>query len=162
VLSNVVNSDGNPPKNLDDKIVLFLINVEEETTLKNNFHRSPNSEGKFDDKNPTAHYNLDVLFCANFTGEKYSDGLAYLSAVIRYFQRNRVIRPIAPEHPLHNSKLLFEMVKLDYSQMSHLWSAVGSKLMPSLLYRVRLLAFRDTLDGAAIPSILQTKTRSKS
>jgi len=155
LLSNTINPDGSVPNNLDGKVVFFLVNVDEESTLKNNFNRTSNKNGLLKASNPTIHLNLNLLFCSNFTEDSYLEGLAFLSAVIRFFQQNPVLKPSATGHPLHDSKLLFEMVKLDNSELSHLWSAIGSKLMPSVLYKVRLLAFKDETQGQTVPSIIQ-------
>ncbi|MEQ3656377.1 MAG: DUF4255 domain-containing protein [Dokdonia sp.] len=154
-VSNVINPDGSMPNNLEGKIVFFLTSIAQETSLKNNFNRTADKDGKFSSAGPTVHLNLNLLFCANFSGDSYTDGLAYLSAVIRFFQRNTVIIPRMKQNPLSDSKLLFEMVTLDHSELSHLWSAIGSKMMPSVLYKVRLLAFKDNVQGREIPSIVE-------
>ncbi len=159
-LSNPINPDGSLPKNIEDKIVFFLTNIEQESSLKNNFNRTADKNGKFSSAGPTIHLNLSLLFCANFTEEAYTDGLRYLSAVIRFFQYNPVVTSAIKGHPLGDSKLHFEMVKLDQSELSHLWSAIGTKLMPAVLYKMRLLAFKDDAQGQAVPSIVQPSKNS--
>lgn len=155
-LCNIINPDGSMPNDLDGKIVFLLVNVAQEMAVKNNFNSTTNKHKKNSNTAPAVHLNLNVLFCANFTGNTYMEGLAYLSAIIRFFQRNPIMKPPSVGKSKEDSKLFFEMVKLDYSEMSHLWSAIGSKLMPSVLYKVRLLSFSADAMGQTAPSIMKS------
>ncbi|HMB64171.1 MAG TPA: DUF4255 domain-containing protein [Eudoraea sp.] len=172
VLSNIVNADGSIPGELQDKIVFFLVSLEEEATLKNNLNRSSNSKADtFAKKPPAIHFRLQLLFCANFMGDNYDEGLAYLSSLIRFFQINRVVQVPNrsgkdPNNTLSSKqqatstaaqRLSFELCKLDYSELSHLWSAIGAKLMPSVLYKVGMVAFDDLPVSGIIPPIKETK-----
>ncbi len=156
VLSNIVKADGSSAQNVDGKIVFFLVSLDEEAALKNNLNRFSNQgNGSFAQKTPTLHLNMQVLFCANFDSKVYIEGLSYLSALIRFFQVNRKLSLDGSNSGKIN-KLSFELCKLDYAQMSHLWSAVGCKLMPSVLYKVGLLVFDDAPIERIIPAIKET------
>ncbi len=151
VLSNIVNTEGAIAHNVDSKIIFFLINLDEEATLKNNLNRSVNhGNGSSAHKNRSLHLNLHLLFCANFSNNNYTEGLRYLSSLIRFFQ---VHNKLVPSTSGGINKLSFELSKLDYSELSHLWSAVGSKLMPSVLYKVGVLAFDDMPVSKILPVI---------
>lgn len=155
VLSNIVNSDGGLAHNVDGKIVFFLVNIDEEATLKNNLNRSINSgRGGLASKRPSLHLNLQLFFCVNFTDSNYVEGLRYLSSLIRFFQINNKLVP-NPSNGSSNTinKLNFELCKLDHSQLSHLWSAIGGKLMPSVLYKVGVLVVDDLPITKIVPSI---------
>lgn len=157
VLSNIVKPDGSSAQNVDGKIVLFLISLDEESTLKNNNSRYSNQgDGSFGHKSPTLHLNMNLLFCANFDSTVYAEGLSYLSSLIRFFQINRkiTIDQLGRSNP-NTKSLSFELTQLDYAQLSHLWSAIGTKLMPSILYKVGLLAFDDVPLERIIPSITE-------
>lgn len=155
VLSNIVKADGSIVQNIDGKIVFFLVNFDEEAALKNNLNRSSHSGfGSVIHKAPTLHLNLNVLFCANFDSKLYVEGLSYLSSIIRFFQANKVITiDTSPSSANRLKRLSFELCKLDYAELSHLWSAVGSKLMPSVLYKVGMVVFDDMPVERIIPSI---------
>lgn len=157
-LSNLVKPDGSSAQNVEGKIVLFLISLDEESTLKNNSTRYSNhGDGLFGHKSPTLHLNMNLFFCANFDSNVYAEGLSYLSSLIRFFQINRKITI----DTLGNTKSLsFEMCRLDYAQLSHLWSAIGSKLMPAVLYKVGLLAFDDVPLERIIPSIKELDSQT--
>ena len=157
VLSNLVKADGSFTKDVESKIVFFLISLDEESTLKNNSSRySGSGDGSFGHKSPTLHLNMNILFCANFDSTLYTEGLKYLSALIRFFQINRKINIDQLGTSTQRSKSLsFELCQLDYAQISHVWSAIGSKLMPSVLYKVGLLAFDDLPLAKIVPAITE-------
>jgi hypothetical protein len=155
ILSNIVKADGSNAQNVEGKIVLFLISLEEESTLKNNSSRYSNQgEGLFGHKSPTLHLNMNLLFCANFDSNVYAEGLSYLSSLIRFFQINRkiILDQLGGSNP---RTINFELTKLDYAELSHLWSAIGTKLMPSILYKVGLLPFDDVPLNKIIPAVME-------
>ncbi len=162
VLSNIVKADGSSAQNVDGKIVFFLIGLEEEAALKNSLNRSvgPDS-GSFAQKSPSLHLNMQLLFCANFDSAIYTEGLSYLSSLIRFFQINKRVA-LDPSNNSDSAKnrLTFELCKLDYAELSHLWSAIGSKLMPSVLYKVGMLVFDDVPLKKIIPAVKETENRT--
>lgn len=153
VLSNIVNPDGSVAKDTEGKMTFFLLNLEEESTLKNNLNRSSNRKGNFEQKNPSLHLNMQLIFCSNFVGKNYSEGLRYLSTLIRFFQNNKKLAMSSPSNNLKNNRLMFEICKLNFSEISHIWSAIGSKIMPFVVYRVRILTMDDTTVTKIIPAI---------
>jgi hypothetical protein len=160
VLSNIVNPDGTIPENIDSKIVFFLVNLNEKATLKNNFNRNSNQDGgSFAKTKPTIHLNLQLIFCANFIGRHYEEGLRYLSSLISFFQINNRLRPNSSRN-LDSDNLLIELSKLDFSELSRLWSAIGSKIMPSVHYKLGLLAIEDTARGKSVPSLNEQSNNS--
>lgn len=162
VLSNIVNADGSVPKDVEGNIVLFLIGLNEETSLKNTLNRSiSGSQDSFAQKQPPLHLNLQIMFCANFFESNYIEGLTYLSSLLRFFQANKKLSPHPPKEKKDTiSKLTFELCKLDYSELSHVWSAIGSKLMPSLVYKVGMLVFDDAPIRRTVPAIKDIKSQS--
>jgi hypothetical protein len=160
VLSNIVKTDGTAAQDVDGKIVFFLVSLDEESTLKNSINRTQGSgNGSFAAKTSPLHLNLQLLFCSNFDGKLYSEGLSYLSSLILFFHANRII---TLDHLNDSSqkihRLSFELCKLDYDQLSHLWSAVGSKLMPSVVYKVGMVVFDETPVRKVIPAIKNPKS----
>lgn len=162
VLSNIIKSDGSAAQNVDGKIVFFLISLDEEAALKNSLNRSSEqANGSFAVKSPAMHLNMQLLFCANFDSAIYVEGLSYLSSLIRYFQNNkRIALDQSGGNGVSKNRLVFELCKLDYAGLSHLWSAIGSKLMPSVLYKVSLLVFDDAPVRRIIPAVKQTENKT--
>ncbi|ERM81218.1 hypothetical protein P872_20240 [Rhodonellum psychrophilum GCM71 = DSM 17998] len=159
VLSNLVESDGSFAKEVDDKVVFFLLGFEEESSLKNTNSRGGSiANGSFSDKHPPLYLNLNLFFCANFRNQNYTEGLHYLSFIISYFQQHKTLVPInSLGLSKRVQKLSFELCKLDYDQLSHIWSSIGSKLLPSALYKVGIVVF----DESPITKITPVITRSE-
>lgn len=124
-------------------VTALLINVEEENTL-----RSPDpyvgiapGGGKLK-VNPEIRMNLFVLFVARY--KQYELGLSYLSDIIRYFQNHRVFdHSTAPELSEDIEKLVLELVTLPFAEQNEIWNALRTTYLPSVLYKVKMVVFRD-------------------
>ena len=76
--------------------------------------------------------------------------------VIRFFQQNRALdHDNTPALSPLIDKLVLELVTLPLSEQNEIWSALRVSYHPSVLFRVRMVVFRDA-DGAAVPQIGQT------
>ena len=161
ILSNIIKADGSLAQNVDGKVVFFLLSLDEEAALKNSLNRSSNQGGSsFTQKSPSLHVNMQLLFCSNFDSAIYTEGLRYLSSLIRFFQINRKIEvDLSTNSGNKKNKLSFELCKLDYAELSHIWSAIGSKLMPSVIYKVGLLAFDDVPLSKIIPTVKKPESQ---
>ncbi|MGN6541822.1 MAG: Pvc16 family protein, partial [Ginsengibacter sp.] len=71
---------------LAENIVITLVNVEEESTLKNQSALRRPFAGSAIYENPPVNLNLYVLFSCNYTGDHYNLALRRLSYVIRFLQ----------------------------------------------------------------------------
>ncbi|WP_423999495.1 DUF4255 domain-containing protein [Maribacter sp. IgM3_T14_3] len=161
VLSNLDNANGLVVDKTANSIVFFLINVTEETTLKNNLNRSVSAGQNFlAKKQAPLHLNFQIMFCANFSEGNYLDGLNYLSSIIHFFHVHPKL-DCSPIKDKENSigKLTFELCTLDYGEISQVWSAIGSKLTPSLIYKVNILVFEDKSIPGKIPAIESVQNR---
>lgn len=155
VLSNIIKNNGEVAPNLDGKIVFFLISLNEEPALRNTLNRSAGFEnGTIAIKPSALHLNLQVLFCSNFDSNVYAEGLRYLTSLIKFFKTNRIIPIDLPNQKI--GKLSFELCNLNYDELSHLWSAIGSKLLPSVIYKVSMIEIVDMPVRKVIPVITQT------
>jgi hypothetical protein len=136
-----LNGETELPSNV---IGLTLVNVEEERVLKSQTTAVVDEAGRVSHLNPEIKLNLYMLVTANFTN--YPTALEHLSAVIRFFQAKSVFTSKnSPLLPDAISKLMAELYTLSLEQQNHLWGALGSKYMPSVLYRLRLLAIQEGL-----------------
>ena len=79
---------------------------------------------------------------ANFSGNNYAEALKFLSGSISYFQRHPVLtRQTTPDMDSRIEKLVLDIENLSIQDMSNLWSSLGGKYMPSILYRIRMVTF---------------------
>lgn len=134
VVSNLVNPDGSVAVTEPDKIILSLVNLQQETV-------SQRSKGG---ANRPVNLNIFILFSASFEEGNYLEGLRYLSGVISFFQANKVLtHGNTPDMDTELERLTFEIVNQDLQNQSYLWGTVGAKYMPSILYKVRMISFND-------------------
>ena len=145
VLDNIATSQiaGGANTTLDKKVVVSLINVGEESLLKNNLasrQNGPDYEVKF----PVVHVNLYLMFAANF--EDYQEAIWHLFRVMEYFQGNKEfslksgIQTKKGNPSLYDDiEIVLELHTLNFEQLNDLWGSLGGKQIPFVLYRARLL-----------------------
>ncbi len=178
VLGNIglSNALGGSESYMQDKIVLSLVNLIEEVTLKN---ASPYRSNSFQPEieNPPTFLNLFLLFTSNFTSPQgggsssqtpYNNGITLLSNVIEFFQSQNVFTPqnapdpeIVQNPSLQDIRIAVELYPLTFEQVNHLWGSLGGKQMPFVMYKARVLPLqreRTTRRGANIQDF-QTKTK---
>lgn len=147
VLTNVANDSGGwaiPSQ----KLGVSLINIEEEKVFKDQQTNFRNAAGEFEQYNPEIKLNLYMLVCANFVSEngddKYEQGLKQLSRVVSCFQGKNVFTPDnTPSMDPGLKKLIVELYSYSFEQQYNFWTILGAKYLPSVLYKVRLLAYQE-------------------
>ncbi|RPI19316.1 MAG: DUF4255 domain-containing protein [Ignavibacteriae bacterium] len=145
-IAKVVN-DGE----LNNKIILSLVNVEEDRISRN-----PDNYVKIDDKviykNPGVNLNLYCLFTVN-REKDYAGALKHLSLIIQFFQYKNVFTH--DNSPVLNpgiEKLVFDLYNLNFEKLNHLWSALGGKYLPSVLYKLKMITIDEgVIDAEAEP-----------
>jgi hypothetical protein len=99
---------------------------------------------------PPLKVNLHVLFAANL--QQYDQALKYLSLVLSYFQSHPSFTPTEyPDLDPNIDKLALELVSLTYDQLNSIWTFIGGKQLPSVVYRVRMLLIQDAEAGLGAP-----------
>ncbi|EJL75854.1 DUF4255 domain-containing protein [Chryseobacterium populi] len=152
-LANIATlNDGDEFLSSKSSIILSVVNIEEDKVLKNQSlyknYISPD-DGIERYKNPTQNLILSLLFASyNIDQSKYAEGIDKLEVVIWYFQNQRVFYWQSPNLsetiPASGSydKLIFEMVSLKTDQLNQMWSYLGAKYMPSVLYQVQMISIQ--------------------
>lgn len=140
-------------------ITVLLVNIEQETSQRSAdpYLRTP-GEGNLRKLQPEIRLNLYVLFVARF--KAYEQGLNQLSQVIHFLLSHRALDHVnAPALSPQIDKLVLELVTQPMAEQNEIWSALRVSYHPSVLFRVRMLVFRDA-QGAAVPQIGQTLVRA--
>lgn len=142
-------------------ISVLLINIEEENTLRApDLYRRSNADGTQQKVQPDIRLNLYVLFVARF--KQYEASLQSLSNIVQYFQNQRVFNhQNAPELPEDIDQLIIELVTLPFAEQNEVWNALRTTYHPSVLYKVRMVVFRDR-DATSLPKITETISRISS
>lgn len=131
---------GGPNNQLNGHVVMSLVNLQEETTLKNSpYYRLENNRTIY--QNPPIHLNLFILFSA--LHNKYDTALRLLSRVVEFFQSQTEISFNATPGTgiaSRDIRIVSDLYSLSFEQLNHLWGALGGKQVPFVLYRARLVA----------------------
>lgn len=139
VLSGIVNQDGSVAIQGENKVLVTLVNLEKEPAGKTG---SASTGRAFSSGSTPLNVNLYILFSAYFTATNYAEALRFLSFVIAFLQdKSTFTQSNTPRLDESIDKLTFEMESVSSEKLNNLWSTLGGKYMPSVLYKVRMLTF---------------------
>jgi hypothetical protein len=150
---------------LDNRIVLSLVNLEEEKTLKNARAVASSAAGDVVYRNPPVHLNLYLLFASNY--RNYETALKRTALVLGFFQgKQRFTFANSPGSqppqalPVEFS-LVMDLMSLTFEQVNHLWGFLGAKQLPFALYRARLVTISDPRVLAGGGRVLDIEVNSR-
>ncbi len=129
-------------------IGLALVNVEEERILRSQVPERVVRNGSHIVRSPELKLNLLVVFAARPNTSQnpnpYVQSLRYLSYVLTFFQaRPRFTRDEYPALEPGIEKLTVELISYGPEQLNQLWAYIGTKYLPSVVYRVRMVVLQD-------------------
>jgi hypothetical protein len=175
VIENIGLFETENSQNLEDSIVITVVNIEEESTLKNGktYVKWPDGMARYE--NRPVFLNLYVLFTSNFAGgvppnNGYVQALKRLSLVIEFFQGKNTFTPATSPVPLPpeltdlanpsiaNLKLTMELYTLTFEQINHLWGSLGGRQIPFAMYKVRLVCITERTVRREVPLIEEIET----
>lgn len=151
ILGNIALAEAPNQNELVNKVIITMVNVEEESTLKNGAsYQKLGNMARY--TNPPVYMNLYSLISAHYP-QSYDISLKRLSSVIKFFQSRNTFnlsnaQPLANDLNLNDPEdmsisLNFELYTLTFEQINHLWGSLGGKQMPSVMYKIRLVAIED-------------------
>lgn len=160
-ISRAMDNDTTGTNSLSNKAILSLVNVEEDRIAKQQESYVKTDSG-ITYKNPPTPLNLYILFAVNRT--EYTDSLKWLAYIIQFFQYQNVFTPIS--HPALDAgieKLIVDLYTLNFEQINHLWSTMGGKYIPSVLYKVRQISINEdaVISGGGLITEIGTNVKSK-
>lgn len=147
-------------RDLEDKIIISLVNIEEESSLKNGRSFRSSLSG-YEYLSPSVNLNLYLLIVSNLSikndeglqENSYFKSLSGLSYIIEFFQhRNSFTLSNSPtfqtqerlENPeMQNMKLFIDLYTLTFEQINHLWGSLGGRQLPFVMYKVRLVSIQN-------------------
>lgn len=154
LLSNIVNPDGSIALQEDNRLIISLVNMEQERTVATHGNYTVSDKGGVVQTNPPVHLNLYVMFSAYFKGGNYPEALKFLSGVVSFFQgKNVFTHHNSPALDDRIDKLSAELVKHSTQELSHLWGMLGAKYMPSVTYKIKMLTIQQGLITSQAPAI---------
>ena len=135
--------------NSKNKVVMTLVNIREEKTLKNapNYRRN-DATLKTEYFNPPVFLNLYLLVAA--CQDDYTNALIYLSRIASFFQSKNVFTHsntvpvagptlVADNEKMETFKIILDLYSPSFEEQNHIWGTLGGKQLPSLVYVARLI-----------------------
>ncbi len=161
VLSSLTNLDGTISIGIENKIIISLVNVEREAAAGSlaAVNRTPSEI--YSRVNPPLSLNLSVLVSASFP-TNYGEALRLLSRALACFQAKQSFNAQnSPSLPREIARLSLDLMSLNTQDMNYLWSILGTKYLPSALYKVRMLMLQEGHVLEQTPRIQATESQVK-
>ncbi|WP_296382185.1 DUF4255 domain-containing protein [Winogradskyella sp.] len=144
VASSLVSIRGGLNSDIDNKIVISIINIERESTVKaqvNHITRDGNSMIKI--AQPMV-LNLYLLVSANYSSENYIEASKILSSIISLFNSTSYFtREKYPSMEAPIEKLTMEIYNVPVTELNHIWNGIGANYVPSIVYKVRMVGIQE-------------------
>jgi hypothetical protein len=140
-----------------ERVGVAVFNIEENRVLKSQLPETTIVDGRHVVLQPELKLDLHVIFAAHFT--RYDQALKYIAFVLTYFQSHVSFKQ--PDHPGLDpriERLSVELLSLSYDQLNQVWAVLGSKQLPSVFYRVRMVALQDREPSAVAAPITRIET----
>jgi hypothetical protein len=153
---------------LANNIVITVVNVEEESTLKNQppLRYNPTKNAVY--QNPPVFLNLYVLFTSNYWGDKYVFALQRISYVVQFLQSKNSFSYAASTDGLFTAdpqllsmKFTLELYTLTFEQLNHLWGSLGGRQIPFVMYKLRLVAISERATVRTVPLITEINSDAR-
>ena len=146
VLDNIAlwESGAKDADKLDGKVVLSLLNVEEEWTLKNTpVSKVVNNKAEY--KNPPVNLNIFLMIAANCSS--YDTSLSSISRTIEFFQSKKIFtssntvynRSNPSAQILDHFKFIVELYTPGFEKLNHIWGTLGGRQLPSVVYKIQII-----------------------
>lgn len=153
-MNSLALPDGGVNINQNSNITMMLVCLEEERSAGKQPYFIPLDNREKARVNPPLEISMQILFAANKSD--YPTALRDLSSVLSFFQSRSVFQQDA--YPAMNEdisdmqkkdwqkveKLIFGIKNLSLEQQNNLWSMIGLKYLPSVVYNVKMLSLFDT------------------
>jgi hypothetical protein len=153
VVSNILEQDGTVASHIDNKVVVFLTNIEKEAVPNSLPQPGVIGGSRTVVGNVPLHLNLYLMFAAYFSGSNYPEALKSISTTMRFFQMNPVFgHQNTPDLDRRIDRLALDVENLDIPQLSNLWGILSTRYLPSVMYKVRMV----TIDAGAVSSEVHT------
>ena len=152
VVASLSSSDGTGAARIESRLVISLVNIEREIAAAA-IGITPRGDGSYARYQPPLHLNLYVLVSASFNSN-YEQALQFLGTALGFFQaRSHFDARSGPGFPPDLERLSLELVSLSIQELNNLWAILGTKYLPSALYKVRMLTLQENWMQYAVPAV---------
>lgn len=143
-LSAIVNQDGSIALQSENKVLVTLLNIEREP-----FSASSQIVGR-----QKLSLNILVIFSCHFSNSNYSEAIRFLDLIITYFEENYTLE--AQNIYDGNNKIKIEIETNNLEKVQNIWSTIGAKYLPSVIYKLRLIVVDSNSITTFAPTIQKT------
>ncbi len=152
---NIANFDTSTTNINGKNLIITIVRIEEESTLKNFPNKKLIDVGgsyQVDKRYPKINLNYYLLFSATL---QYDKSVAIINRTIKFFQANKKVQFEADGD---NLELNLELYSPTFEQLNNIWGMLGGKQLPSIIYKVRVMALEKDEQklGAVVKSIDST------
>lgn len=150
----------------DNTIAMSLLNISEDSSMRSPVVKKRVEGDKVYTQTPGISLDLSVIFIANFPNDYISE-LNYITKVIEFFQRKDTFTiantPSLKKQAKYVEKLVFRLSTTKLEDQHNIWSQLGIKYMPSVVYNVgKILVQEDeVLSQTRVARRVETKVVSK-
>ncbi|SLM64537.1 MULTISPECIES: DUF4255 domain-containing protein [Dickeya] len=138
VIANPADDDGKMFPLTKNKLVIFLAGIEKETLPHRN--QAMMSNNRYTLATQPLYVRVNIMVAANFTGTQYPQGLTMLAHAMAFLHKNpQFNRYNAPDMDGAIEQILVEMENLPRQDVALLWQMLGSRYLPSTVYRLRVM-----------------------
>lgn len=150
-IGRLINQDGTIPAENNNKLVFSFVNLTQETIKAFSSNQMGFTSRGYQKNQTPLYLNLEILVAAMFDDE--NESLKFLSGAVEFFHENAFLEKSAqPGMPENVDKITLEIVNLSLQDADAMWSAIGAKAMPSVLYKVRVISINSSA-GEITPSV---------
>ncbi|MDN3583939.1 Pvc16 family protein [Mucilaginibacter flavus] len=158
-LRNVAHLSDEEVRGLNN-VLVTLLSVSEDNVLKN---ATDNLRGSISSKTAPKYFNLYVLF-ASCNYQSYPDSLKVLSQMVDFFEKNPILTHSADtgqEDSLPGFRLNVDSYAPGFEENNNMWTTMGGKQYPHMLYRVRLVEIPKPVTGQKMGVIKQFELKDR-
>lgn len=143
-------------ENRGQGLLISLLNIEEENTLKNSPH-SFEKDGTAFYHTPPLTLNVHIVMAFDF--DDYGTTLKHLSDTANYFHKKRSFSSgnerASNPFPPQLKRFFLDLENMSMEQLNHIWSISGGVHYPALFYRIRLIELEQesAVEGDTIETI---------
>ncbi len=136
VVGPLMDLDGSTTRDIENKIVISIIHLEQGPSLRNR----PSTFSTVQEKQPVL---LDyyVLITANYISQQYLEGLKMLSETMAIFNETVIFNhETHPALPNSLERIYIEPIQIPLNNLNDIWDRMGVNYLPSCIYKIRIAA----------------------
>lgn len=141
--TNIMSPDGKLDTDADNAILLSVADVRQSTAVPSMGSIQVSTTIGLETRKEVSLLAVDqyLLFSCYFP-DSYKTALNNMYHMLRFFTLRPVFNHVnTPSLLTGVEQLSFELQAQDFQQKSHMWGMIGSKYIPSLLYKMKLFSF---------------------